>query len=167
MEADKADEPPVIVSVAPDYAVDTAWAERYPMLPHLFGGWFGTARFSTEQTPWAAQALFVRRTPHGGLAAVNEQLHALLAEVTEDDELLVAVDVLGSYLFPTALRPWLARMADRVDDWLAGDVRKVPARYAYLVHPAQRHNQVADPKPGEKLQLEVPEAAKRWITGWS
>lgn len=167
MEADKADEPPVIISVAPDYAVDTAWAKRYPVLPHLFGGWFGAARFSTEQTPWVAQACYVQRTHEEGLAAVNEQLHALLADVTEDDELLVAVDALGSYLFPTALRPWLERMADRIDDWLAGDIRQVPARYAYLLHPSQWHNQVADPQPGETLQLEPPEAATRWRTGRS
>jgi hypothetical protein len=132
MGATDAELPPLILAAYPDLSVDPSWAARFPLLPHLFGAWFGAVRQANNHSPWDAQADYITNTPEPTLAEINGQLHRLLADVSDAAQLQVALDALGSYLSPRDTRSWLARMAGRTDDYLAGDRWNWPSQWLHL-----------------------------------
>lgn len=98
----------------PEIVLDQGPAERWPDLPHLFGGYFG----DVPDRPWPAQLTFQRETRDPARRRIARQLDDLLE--LDDADLRHAVESLGSYVLPeTLLRRWVERIRWRMDafDW--------------------------------------------------
>jgi hypothetical protein len=102
-----------LVTGYPELPLDESWRRRYPELPHLLGGMFGQDRDYLDDTVWQAEETWHATTSDEVRARVAAELSALLSDVPDDDELLVAVDALGCYVQPLCLRAWLTRVRDR------------------------------------------------------
>ena len=89
----------------PEVALDSTYRERFPMLPHLFGAYFG------DLPEGAATAHLALEGETYGRA--REQMGEQIADLLrlDDDELARAVDAFGSHLVPAALRTWVEAIA--------------------------------------------------------
>ena len=90
----------------PEVPLDSTYRERFPMLPHLFGAYFGDL---PEGTGTAHLALL--RETYG---PARDQMRRQIADLLrlDDDELALAVDAFGSHLRPAALRSWVEALAE-------------------------------------------------------
>lgn len=99
------DGPGRLYEAYPEIPLDPMYRERFPMLPHLFGAYFGDLPQGTASAHLALQ----QETYGRGREQMREQLADLLR--LDDDELARAVDAFGSHLRPSALRKWVEAIA--------------------------------------------------------
>jgi CdiI immunity protein/Bacterial CdiA-CT RNAse A domain len=114
---------PYVATAYPELDLDESWREAFPDLPHLFGGHFGQDRDALDGTVWAAEESFGLHATPAARSRVADQLGRLLEAAPDDATARAAVQALGSYVLPEALRPWLARIHER----LRSDVWDQPA----------------------------------------
>lgn len=103
------DGPALIYDAYPEVALDQTYRERFPMLPHLFGAYFG----DVPDRPWSALVTLQRWTFGPAKEQVTEQLAALLE--LDDGEIRHAVEAFGSHLLPSVLRAWVESIAFRLE----------------------------------------------------
>lgn len=116
MKRDAATGQAFVDSAYPERAFPIGPRQELPDLCHLFGGYLGQDCFD-EGGPLACQHNFHATTRDPARSRVREQLDALLAR--NDGDLAVAVEALGCYVLPQALRGYVMRLRWRLDafDW--------------------------------------------------
>jgi hypothetical protein len=102
---------PFIYDASPEVPLDESVRAEYPMLRHLFGGYFG----DVGDPPWPAQWNFLQSTKEPARGRIAAELDRLLADLKDDDELRHAVEALGSHVLPQAVRAWVELIRWRID----------------------------------------------------
>lgn len=118
MKRDPATGQAFVDSTYPERAFPTEPRTEVPDLRHLFGGYLGQDCFE-EGGPLTCQHNFHATTRDPARSRVREQLDALLTK--NDEDLRAAVEALGCYVLPQALRAYVMRIRWRLDafDWTA------------------------------------------------
>jgi hypothetical protein len=103
---------PYIATTYPEAALAIEPRHRHPDLTLLFGGYLGQDHLALNGNRWVAE----RDLNHSQGPAVRERIVDQLALLlTEDDEgLAAAVDALGSYVQPKAMRRWVTGLHRRM-----------------------------------------------------
>ena len=102
-----------IETAYPELPLSTTAREEFPALCHFFGPWFGQDR----EHPILSMQQSFRATSPARLDDLGAELDRLLAR--SDDEMRLVLESCGSYVLPTAVRPWLEATRWRVGafDW--------------------------------------------------
>jgi hypothetical protein len=108
---------PFIMHTYPEITMATDVRQELPDLCHLFGGYFGLG-CNDEGGPLTTQHNFQSSTKEPARGRVRQQLDVLLTQ-EDDDALRLAVEHLGGYMAPVAMRAWIQRLRWRMDafDW--------------------------------------------------